>query len=82
MAAMCGYSSEYFTRIFKKLIGIPPKKYIINLRIENALHEISAKNINILDAALEAGFQSSSSFYRAFNAYKLASPLKYIRAMT
>lgn len=82
MADICGYSPEYFTRIFKNLIGIPPKKYIINLRIEKVLHEISTKNINILDAALESGFQSSSSFYKAFNTYKSASPLKYIRTMT
>jgi AraC-like DNA-binding protein len=77
LADICGYSPEYFTRVFKKIMGISPKSYIINLRIERVLHQVSTSNITILDAALESGFRSSSAFYKAFNAHKAKSPLQY-----
>jgi methylphosphotriester-DNA--protein-cysteine methyltransferase len=58
-------------------MGISPKSYIINLRIEKVLHQVSTDNITILGAALESGFRSSSAFYKAFNAYKAKPPLQY-----
>jgi AraC family transcriptional regulator len=77
LADMCGYSPEYFTRLFKKYVGSTPKSYIINMRIEKVLNMISTENITIMGAAFECGFLSSSSFYKAFKAYKSKPPLKY-----
>ena len=78
LAKECGYSAEYFSRVFKKYMGIPPISYIVNLRLENVLHLISTRHISVLDAAYQSGFNSSSAFYKAFNAYKSTSPSKYI----
>jgi AraC-like DNA-binding protein len=77
LAGICGYSPEYFSRVFKKLIGMAPKRYILNMRVEKVLHHVSTNNITIVDAALEYGFHSSSSFYKALNIYKSKLPLKY-----
>ncbi|GHV47271.1 hypothetical protein AGMMS49546_36700 [Spirochaetia bacterium] len=79
LADLCGYSPEYFARIFKKIIGLSPKSYIISLRLEKTLHLVSTENMTILDAAFESGFKTSSAFYKSFNAYKSTSPLKYLK---
>ena len=79
MARNFGYSPEYFSRTFKKYIGIPPVVYIINLRLENVLQLITNKHVTVLDAASQSGFHSSSAFYKAFHAYKLMSPSNYLK---
>lgn len=76
VAGSIGYSSEYFSRVFKKFMGITPSAYIINLRIENVLHLISTTDITIVDAAYKSGFQSSSAFYKSFKKYKQTTPTK------
>jgi AraC-like DNA-binding protein len=79
LAGVCGYSPEYFSRTFKKYIGLSPVNYLINLRLENALRLVETQNITILDAAFQSGFHSSSAFYKIFNVYKSKSPLRYMK---
>lgn len=72
-----GYSPEYFSRMFKKYLGMSPIHYIINLRLENVLQLVDTEHMTILDAAYQSGFRSSSAFYKAFRAYRSTSPTKY-----
>lgn len=77
LAKRYGYSPEYFSRMFKKYLGMAPIHYIINLRLENVLQLVDTEHITILDAAYRSGFRSSSAFYKAFQAYHSTSPTKY-----
>jgi AraC family transcriptional regulator of adaptative response / methylphosphotriester-DNA alkyltransferase methyltransferase len=82
LAANCGYSNEYFSRAFKKYMGVSPDFYIINLRLENVIHLMSTTNMTIQSAAYQSGFQSPSTFYKAFKAYKQTSPTKYLEGIS
>lgn len=77
LAKMCGYSNEHFSRSFKKYIGISVNNYIANVRIENALNLIINQNCNVLTAALQSGFNTSSGFYKTFKKLKGTSPLQF-----
>lgn len=77
LAKRYGYSPEYFSRMFKKYLGMAPIHYIINLRLENVLQLVDTEHMTILDAAYQSGFRSSSAFYKAFRAYRSTSPTKY-----
>lgn len=80
LAQQCNYSAEYYSRIFKKYLGVSPIQYIIGLRLENVLQLIRTENMTVLDAAYQSGFQSSSAFYKAFRTHYETSPTKYAEA--
>lgn len=81
LADLCGYSPAYYSRIFKKYIGVSPMQYIARMRLENAVHLMNHEHMNILDAAYQSGFQTSSAFYKAFQAQYSTSPTKYLKRM-
>lgn len=77
LARRYNYSPEYFSRMFKKYLGVAPLHYIINLRLEQVLQLVETEHVTILEAAYRSGFRSSSAFYKAFHAYRRTSPRKY-----
>ena len=78
LAKMCGYTPEYFCRVFKQYFGMPPITYIIMQRLENALRLIDTEHITVQDAAFLSGYRSPSAFYKAFSKYKRTSPANYL----
>lgn len=79
LADECGYSAAYFSRTFKRYIGMNPIQYMINLRLENAIRLVDTEHLSILSAAYCSGFQSSSAFYKAFHTYRGTTPCQYQR---
>lgn len=78
LAGMCGYTPEYFCRVFKHYFGVSPIAYIITLRLENALRLIDTEHMTVQDAAFLSGYRSPSAFYKAFAKYKRTSPASYL----
>ena len=79
IAAHHGYTTEHYSRLFKRCFGITPVQYIINTRIENTVHLVMEEHMTVMDAAVKSGFQSSSGFYKSFKKYKGVSPAAFIR---
>ncbi|MBE7046991.1 MAG: helix-turn-helix transcriptional regulator [Ruminococcaceae bacterium] len=79
LAKRYNISREYFSRIFKKYVGITPSEFITRCKVDNVIYIIRYNNMNILDAAMEGGFNTSSGFYKAFNSVYKMSPKEYIR---
>lgn len=61
IARSYGYSESYLTHLFKKETGVPLKNYMLMRQFEYAWTLIS-KGCKITEAAMEAGFSSSSHF--------------------
>jgi AraC family transcriptional regulator len=61
-----GLSPSYLQRLFKGAIGETPKAYTSRLRLERAAFRLLVHDSNVLDVALECGFQSHETFLRAF----------------
>ena len=66
IAQYTGYSKYHFNRIFFAATGYPLGEFIQRLKLEKALHLINQGNHNIIDVALRVGYESPSSFSRAF----------------
>lgn len=60
-------SASSLCKQFSKCVGIGFSKYVAQKRIEMVIDILRKnKNINILEAAFEAGFKNSASFYDTF----------------
>jgi AraC family transcriptional regulator of adaptative response/methylated-DNA-[protein]-cysteine methyltransferase len=62
LAADVGLSPAYFHRLFKKWVGITPRQYAAEKRLDKARSGIQQET-TIIEAIYNAGFESSSRFY-------------------
>lgn len=69
-------SSYHFQRLFSSLVGIPLSEYIRRRRITLAAMEIRNSDIKIIDIAIKYGYDSHSSFTRAFQVIQGVPPSK------
>lgn len=74
LAQKAAYSRCYFSSIFKKCMGMSIWDYICIKRIEEALTLIKTTDNNILDIALECGFNNTVSFNKLFKKYTNVTP--------
>lgn len=65
IAKNAGYSVYYFSRVFKKQMGLSVMEYVKERRLIKASEEIS-NGKKIIDVALDYGYQSHSGFTKAF----------------
>lgn len=77
LAAVYGYSASYFSSFFVKRIGISFKDYITKARIGLACRLMQQNKLSPTQACYETGFQSYTSFSRAFKQYIGISPRSY-----
>ncbi len=68
--------TETLIRYFKRDMGISPKAFLNNARIEQAKILLKGGS-NLSDAALEVGFSDQSHFHKAFVNYTSATPRQY-----
>lgn len=72
------YMSEvYFRKLFKEEFGISPKKYIIKLRIQNALYLISTGYYSLKEVSDMSGYEDYKHFSVEFKKIIGISPSKY-----
>lgn len=74
LAQNVAYSRCYFSTIFKKCMGMSVWDYICIKRIEEALSLIKTTDKNILDIALECGFNNTVNFNKIFKKYTRLLP--------
>lgn len=78
LAGSLNISTDYFIRLFKALVGLPPKQYIRNLRIQEAASLIQNKpDLTISDIAQHVGFDDMNYFSRCFKKEMGLSPTQY-----
>jgi AraC-like DNA-binding protein len=71
------YSRCYFSSIFKKCMGMSLWDYLCIKRIECALNLIKTTDKNLLDIALECGFNNTVNFNKIFKKYTNLSPSSF-----
>ncbi|WP_035374431.1 helix-turn-helix domain-containing protein [Pseudoduganella violaceinigra] len=74
LAGLCGMSAAHFSREFHRAVGLPPHRYVLTRRLEQACNALSCGNARIADVAEAFGFHSASHFIRAFTAQYGLSP--------
>lgn len=73
-----GYSLSYVSRYFKSCFGITLGKYLTIVKLKNAAMLMHEGHRSISYCAMESGFTSIRSFYRAFHEEFGCSPKDYV----
>lgn len=68
-AALSGRSISSFNRDFKRQFGIPPSKWLIEMRLEQAKEMIVNSSISVTDVAMAAGYSNTSHFIKVFKTH-------------
>jgi YesN/AraC family two-component response regulator len=71
------FSAPYFSKIFKKEIGVTFSKYLTNVRIEKSKQLLKNNDIPLSDIPAMVGFEEQSYFTRVFRTTTGVSPGKY-----
>ena len=80
--AQKAYISEvYFRKLFKEEFGISPQKYLINLRIQNAVNLMETGYYSLKEVAFLSGYRDYKYFSVEFKKSKGVSPSDYARNM-
>ena len=81
ISAEFGYNKSYISRFFKSCFGIGISQYVTSLRLKNALILMNEGKYSVTQCALESGFTSMRTFYRAFENEFHCSPREHMRRM-
>ncbi len=65
LATEVGMSPFQFARIFRQLLGVPPHRYLLNVRLEHA-RRLLLDGVSVTDACYDCGFSNLSHFIRTF----------------
>lgn len=71
-------SEVYFRKLFKAEFGVSPQKYIIDLRIQNAMGLISTGYYSLKEIAYMSGYLDYKYFLVEFKKLKGVSPSEYL----
>lgn len=66
LAGVCGISEAHFARCFKRAFGLPPHRYLLTRRIEQAVTLLRDTDFSITDIAFATGWESLGTFGRIF----------------
>lgn len=81
LAERSGYSHSQFHRLFQQYVGVAPRVYLQQYRLDLAKRLLSTTEMQITEIAVHLGFTSASDFTRFFRRMSLETPSEY-RAST
>ena len=79
VARAASLSPFYLTRIFKARYGVPPYRFLINLRIDRATELLRDSSLTVTQICHRSGFNSLSHFITTFRRHTGLSPSQYRR---
>ncbi|WP_374710346.1 helix-turn-helix transcriptional regulator [Paraburkholderia terricola] len=74
LAAVSGVSEAHFARSFKQAFGIPPHRYLLTRRIEQATTLLRDTELSVTEIAFATGWESLGTFGRTFHDITGRSP--------
>lgn len=80
LASVAGLSTYHFCRMFKQSTGMPPHRYLAQLRIDRAQELLQRTGTPIGDIAFCTGFGSASQFSHFFRKHAGCTPQEFRRS--
>jgi len=81
VARACGLSVSYFSRAFRRSMGVTPHNWLLTLRVEVAKQKLREGRLSLRDVALACGFADQSHLTQVFTRFVGASPGAWRRAL-
>jgi AraC family transcriptional regulator len=81
LADLARLSPYHFARAFKHSFGVPPHRYHLLRRMEQAKLLLGKSGASVTEIALQVGFRETSSFTAAFRKLTDHSPTEYRRSL-
>ncbi len=78
IASQFSQSQETIIRAFTKQLGISPKAYLNNVRIEKS-KLLLKQGVSVVDTALQLGFTDQSHFHKTFKNYCAMTPKNWLQ---
>ena len=79
LARASGISETYLKKLFGERFGIPPKKYIIQMKINHASELLRIGMYTVTQISEMSGFSDPSFFCRQFKQYMGVSPSEFVK---
>ena len=79
LASLCGISTVHFRKTFESVYGIPPIRYLHDLRIAKAKAILSGDYTSITQVSESVGYRSVYHFSKMFRIYTGMSPSEYAK---
>jgi AraC-like DNA-binding protein len=79
IARKLGVTSGWLARVFKTEMGMSLVEYRNRLLLDRFDRLLAGGGLNLLEAALAAGFGSYAQFHRVFRAFRKVTPRVYLR---
>ena len=79
-ASEIGFSRCYFSRLFRRVVGVGFKQYLTNTRLRRAEKELLTTDRSVSEIAAAVGFNSVAYFISCFRRKNKVSPTAYRRA--
>jgi AraC-like DNA-binding protein len=80
LAEMCGIGSFQLIRIFRRVVGVPPYAYLVQLRVNRA-QAMLYQGAAVADVAYACGFSDQSHLTRTFKKAIGVPPGRYARSV-
>ncbi|MBP3361684.1 MAG: helix-turn-helix domain-containing protein [Clostridia bacterium] len=77
LAALYFINEKYIGRLFKKQIGMSFREYLCSVRLHRAEQLLASSDRQVIDIALECGFENVTYFNRVFAKKHGMTPLQY-----
>lgn len=77
LAGLAGLSHRHFCTAFRRSVGLPPHRYLVERRIERAKALLPDPRLSVTAAAFAAGFGSSAHFATMFRKATGVSPSRW-----
>lgn len=77
LAAACNYSESQFNRVFRAIMDISPRRYVLRHRLETAKDLLARTDLPLSEIAASAGFYDASDFGKRFREQEGLTPRKY-----
>jgi AraC-like DNA-binding protein len=66
LADIAVMSPFHFVRVFRDIVGVPPRQFLSALRLEAAKHLLLTTALNVIDICYEVGYDSVGTFTTRF----------------
>ncbi len=77
LASSCHYSQSQFNRVFRGIMGMSPRRYILRQRIETTKDLLARTNLPLSEIAWRCGFYDASDFGKRFREEQGITPRAY-----